>query len=316
VYEQRYLDFSRLPESSNSIIIVMPVVSQTDKIILEHPKGSSAEILLYGATVISWKASSASDSQPVERLFVSSKALLDGSKPVRGGIPIVFPAFGAPVHPQHQRLDQHGFARNNPWQFESTIMDNEAGVSVRLSLKSTPVIKAIFDQPFELGYVVTLAEHQLSTDLHIKNTSSEPLPFQALFHNYIQAPSDQALITPLTGLKYTDKTVSGEPGQNVLKTEERLAVDVRHHTDSVYEDAPQKYQITWPGDGIEIKTNLKDVVIWNPQVEAGSKIGDMEAGGWEKYVCVEPGHVRGFRELPAGESWIAQQVLTVISPKL
>jgi D-hexose-6-phosphate mutarotase len=49
----------------------------------------------------------------------------------------------------------------------------------------------------------------------------------------------------------------------------------------VYENASQSYEITWPGGGIGIKTeNLKDVVVWNPQAEAGSKMGDMEKGGW------------------------------------
>lgn len=30
----------------------------------------------------------------------------------------------------------------------------------------------------------------------------------------------------------------------------------------------------------------------------------------EKYVCVEPGYVHGFVALPAGETWVGQQVLT------
>lgn len=44
----------------------------------------SVKIHLHGATVISWC------SQGKELLFLSSKALLDGSKPIRGGIPLVF----------------------------------------------------------------------------------------------------------------------------------------------------------------------------------------------------------------------------------
>ena len=64
---------------------------------------------------------------------MSSKAALDGSKPVRGGIPVVFPAFGPPTHPEHSKLPQHGFARSEIWNFGGVIMDNEAGVSVRLS---------------------------------------------------------------------------------------------------------------------------------------------------------------------------------------
>lgn len=51
--------------------------------------GEAVTILFYGATVISWKA----DGR--ENLFLSDKAALDGSKPVRGGIPLVFPACAA-----------------------------------------------------------------------------------------------------------------------------------------------------------------------------------------------------------------------------
>ena len=51
-----------------------------------------------------------------------------------------------------------------------------------LVLEPTDAIKAKYDKPFELAYVVTLAEHQISTDLHVKNTgssASSPLEFQA-----------------------------------------------------------------------------------------------------------------------------------------
>lgn len=50
------------------------------------PTGESVSVHLYGATVTSWKLASGA-----EQLFVSSKAILDGSKAIRGGIPVVFP---------------------------------------------------------------------------------------------------------------------------------------------------------------------------------------------------------------------------------
>ncbi|KAI0735169.1 galactose mutarotase-like protein [Earliella scabrosa] len=293
----------------------MPVDQQTDRVILHHPKGSSVEILFYGATVISWKSCAPSSAQPVERLFVSGKAALDGSKPVRGGIPVVFPCFGAPTHPTHAKLPQHGFARNNVWTFDNVVMDNEAGVSVKLSLESNATIQEQFDQPFRLEFVVTLAEHQLSTDLHVKNTglsTTPPIEFQALFHNYIRAPANDVRVLPLAGLSYYDKTEATEEARATPKVESRQGVDVTKFTDSVYENAPGRYDIVWPSGNIEIRTqNLKDVVVWNPQQEAGSKIGDMEPGGWEKYVCVEPGYVRGFVKLEGGQTWIGQQVISV-----
>lgn len=91
------------------------------------------ELLLYGATIISWKSGTKNDPVVTERLFLSSTALLDGSKPVRGGIPVVFPCFGPPVHPQHVKLSQHGFARNEVWKWDQILADNDDEVSVKLS---------------------------------------------------------------------------------------------------------------------------------------------------------------------------------------
>ena len=53
----------------------------------------SAKIHLHGATLISWCRSGK------ELLFLSSKALLDGSKPIRGGIPLVFRKFNTYLKP-------------------------------------------------------------------------------------------------------------------------------------------------------------------------------------------------------------------------
>ncbi|KAL0571820.1 hypothetical protein V5O48_010150 [Marasmius crinis-equi] len=255
----------------------MPLQHLTDRLVLNHPKGASAEVLFYGATVISWKSSDKRNPDPFERLFVSSKAFLDGSKPVRGGIPVVFPCFGAPTHPDHKNLSQHGFARSEVWKWDGVVMDNEAGVSIRLALEPSPKITALYTKPFRLEYVVTLGEHQLSTDIHVTNTSTstayppDVLEFQALFHNYIRAPSDTLLVTPLKGLSYKDKTDSGYQG---LKTETRAGVDVKKFTDSIYPNSPQNYEVTWPGGGISVRSqNLKDVVVWNPQAEAGGKMG-------------------------------------------
>lgn len=142
-------------------------------------------------------------------------------------------------------------------------------------------ISAIYAKSFKLAYVVTLAAHQLSTDLHVENPSaSETLEFQALLHNYIRAPADDVAVTPLQGLQYYDKTETTEQARTTPKVESRPEVDVKKYTDAVYENAPMKYRVAWPIGGIEIKVkNFKDVVVWNPQ-EEGRKIGDMESDGW------------------------------------
>lgn len=72
-----------------SPVLPTPQVSisdNNDRVSASLPTGERVEVLLHGATVISWKSANGK-----ENLFLSSKAHLDGSKPVRGGIPIVFP---------------------------------------------------------------------------------------------------------------------------------------------------------------------------------------------------------------------------------
>lgn len=150
------------------------------------------------------------------------------------------------------------------------------------ALDSTPEIQAVFAIPVHLEYVVTLAERELGTDLHVTNHSdTDALQFQALFHNYIRAPANDVEISPLTGKTYFDKTEATAEAKSTPKVELRRGVGVQKFTDSVYEDGGQAYEVTWPQGGIQIKTEgLKDVVIWNPQEIAGKAIGDMEDGGW------------------------------------
>ena len=174
------------------------------------------------------------------------------------------------------------------------------GPDLPLALDPTPEVKAVFDFPVFLEYVVTLAERQLGTDIHVTNHSStDALQFQALFHNYIRAPANAVTISPLTGKTYFDKTEATPEARAAPKVEQRKVVDVQKFTDSVYEDAGQAYEVGWPQGGIQIKTEgLKDVVIWNPQKTAGEAIADMEDGGW----CVR---IPGFQSLsthsPQGE---------------
>lgn len=70
-----------------------PTVSFSDdntRVTAELPTGESVTVLLHGATVVSWK-----DARGDEKLWLSEAARLDGSAPVRGGIPIVFPVRGS-----------------------------------------------------------------------------------------------------------------------------------------------------------------------------------------------------------------------------
>lgn len=157
------------------------------------PTGDSVEVLLHGATVISWK-----DASGAEKLWVSDAAKLDGSKPVRGGIPLVFPVFGSvPDHAATSSLPQHGFARNAKWDFlgkstsESTEGSSSSDGSVKLDFGlSSGTLgddwKAKWGYAFGLVYSVTLSPGNLTTTLVVSNEGEEAFEFQALLHTYFR----------------------------------------------------------------------------------------------------------------------------------
>lgn len=59
----------------------------SQKVVATLPGGESVEVLLFGATVTSWK----SHGGKTENLWLSEKADVTGKKAVRGGVPVVFP---------------------------------------------------------------------------------------------------------------------------------------------------------------------------------------------------------------------------------
>src|SRR5579862_7041950 len=69
---------------------------------------AEGEIYLHGAHVTHWRPAGA---KPV--LFMSADSLFQKDKPIRGGVPIIFPWFGP--RQGHPESPAHGFARTHPW---------------------------------------------------------------------------------------------------------------------------------------------------------------------------------------------------------
>lgn len=287
----------------------MPVEVTDTKITLSHPNGSSVILLLYGATVISWKAPSSTDGVISERLYTSPKAFLDGSKPIRGGIPVVFPFFGPPTRQEHNQLPQHGFARSEVWSFDRTVLDSQDGVSVRLTLEPNDSIRAKFQAQFHLSYTITLSAHQLTSHLQVRNPSeTAALTFQALLHTYIRTEVAVSTVVPLKGLTYINKLKQGLPEE----VETRDKVDVKEPADYVYKQGGGAYKVVGEKQEILVRSSgFKDVVIWNPGLD-GRKMSDLAEGGWEHFICVEPGAASYWIDLDPGLTWDGQQVLTVL----
>src|SRR5450755_2732423 len=72
---------------------------------------STAGIYLHGAHVTHFKK----QAEP-PLLFLSQCSRFEKGQPIRGGVPIIFPWFGA-----REGLGQHGFVRNKAWQLKEVL---------------------------------------------------------------------------------------------------------------------------------------------------------------------------------------------------
>ncbi|KAK4658657.1 hypothetical protein QC762_103490 [Podospora pseudocomata] len=282
------------------------------------PTGESITVLLYGATVISWK-----DSSSTEKLWLSSAAKLDGTKPVRGGIPLVFPVFGPPPadHAQTSSLPQHGFARTSRWEFlgkstsESSGDQQTGDLSVKLDfgLSSAadgldPQGKAAWPFKFNLIYSVTLNRRDLTTSLVVTNDDERAFDCQVLMHTYLKVKDiTNVTISGLDSSSYVDKVDAAS-----TKTQSG-EIRIEGETDRVYTaDGP----VTVSEGGKTLFTvtrdNLSNVVVWNPWVEKAKGMGDFEPkDGYKEMLCVEPGSVGGWQTLEKGDAFEGAQTIAL-----
>ena len=250
----------------------------------------------FGATVTSWIHHS------TEILFLSKQAVLDGTKPIRGGIPIVFPQFGTgDILVGEAGSKQHGFARNKIWE----VMHVEKEKAV-LRLKADKETKAIYPYDFELYYKVELRESALYTELRV--VALTDLQFTALLHTYFRVEDiKDVLVKGLGGLTYRDKLT----GQQTK--EKNGDVQIGSEVDRIYPDTPSKLSLTLGQHRVQIEKSesLPDAVLWNPWIAKSKAMSDFGDEEYKHMVCLEPGCVTERVHLTRGDEWIGWQCITV-----
>jgi D-hexose-6-phosphate mutarotase len=114
-------------------------------------------------------------------LFMDEATLLDPSKSVRGGVPLLFPIAGRP--PAKSPLAQHGFARRMPWEVTAAIADDAtARLECRLSASSATL--AVWPFPFEARLAVSLFDTKLMLEFAFENRGDEAMPLHFGLHPY------------------------------------------------------------------------------------------------------------------------------------
>ncbi|OAQ76002.1 aldose-1-epimerase [Purpureocillium lilacinum] len=278
------------------------------------PTGESVEVLLFGATVLSWK-----DASGDEKLWLSENTKFDGTKGVRGGIPLVFPAFGPPDpnHAATSKLPQHGFARTARWEFlGKSTSEGSSSSSVKLDFGLSPenlddATRKLWPYQFGLLYSVTLDRESLNTTLVISNDGDEPFEIQTLLHTYFRINDINSVeVTGLENSPYTDKVDGAK-----AKTEGSSAVTFSGETDRVYTPAKGPKHPVVISDGGRprfriVRDNLDQVVVWNPWTDKAAGMGDFTPkDGFRNMVCVEAGSVQGWQKLDKGDAFEGAQTI-------
>jgi glucose-6-phosphate 1-epimerase len=244
--------------------------------------GVAGELYLQGAQVTAW--------QPLgERsvLFTSPNSAFAPGRAIRGGIPIVFPWFGASRHTP--AAPQHGFARTAAWHLDAVEIAGSGSLTLTLSLGDGDVGSPFWAEPFRAIYTVTFAQ-TLSLRLTVQNRATHPILFEEALHSYF-AISDvtEIAISGLAGATYIDKTDAASRKPQIADL-----VTITAETDSVYLDTPGQCVIEdrgWRRRVVIEKNGAASSVVWNPWAEKAAAMVDLGDPAWRGMVCVESGNI-------------------------
>jgi glucose-6-phosphate 1-epimerase len=251
----------------------------------------SAEMYLFGAHVTSFQPHGAA---PV--LFMSRRSAFDGHKPIRGGIPLVFPWFGP--RPDAPELGLHGFARTRMWDVESCDARTNGSVRIVLTTSNDDATMKLWPHPFTVRFIVVVS-NVLDITLEIRNLSREHIEFEEAMHTYLSV-SDvrQISIDGLGGAAYVDRA-DGEK----RKTQPDGPIRITGETDRLYYSS-SRVTVHDPEMNRSIfveKSRSDATVVWNPWTEKAAAMSDLGADQSPSMVCVETANARECKvNLPAG----------------
>jgi glucose-6-phosphate 1-epimerase len=251
---------------------------QLPAILLRAPDGAEATITLYGAHLVSWK-----DVAGQERLFLSTLSSLDGSRAIRGGVPVIFPQFA-----ERGKGMRHGFARVSTWRLVDSGEQDGAAFAV-LALNQAdlaPQLAAAWPHSFELALRVTVRAKELTLTLDVRNTGTQPFPFAAALHTYYLVEDVEAV------------RIDGVQAETLAITDK---------LDQVFEGVKGSIAFDTGSDKLTLEqTGFTDAVVWNPGAADAASLSDLEDEEYRRFVCIEPA-LLGPLTLAPGGAWRGEQ---------
>jgi glucose-6-phosphate 1-epimerase len=231
---------------------------------------STAEIYPHGAHVTGFQKHG---EAPL--LFMSAASEFLAEKPIRGGVPVIFPWFGS-----REGMVAHGFARLAEWDL------------VAASVRPLGAVKLSFQLPTEEPYKVTFdvtVGSSLIMELGVHNTADTPFTFETCLHTYFQIGDIRQLrVSGLQGTRYHDQLLAA----GFAETAD--AIRFSAETDRTYQETSATVAIIDPVLDRAIivsKTGSKSTVVWNPWIAKSQRMPDFGDDEYLRMVCVESGNV-------------------------
>ncbi len=239
------------------------------KIVIET-EWSTAEIYLLGAHVTQFQIKGES---PL--LFLSELSDFELGKPIRGGIPIIFPWFGP-----REGSAAHGYARTSEWKLTASSLS--AGGEVRLSFQLPPQDQLEAELTVCIGRTLTL-------EMGVTNNSPDVATFENCFHTYFQISAiDSISIHGLAETSFFDKISRG------TFIESHESITIASEVDRVYLDTTATVEIHDHKQRRQIriaKSGSKSTVVWNPWIAKSQAMADFGDAEYLQMLCVESGNV-------------------------
>ena len=264
---------------------------------------AEAHIYLHGAHVAHY----APAGQP-PLLFISEQSWFQPGKPIRGGVPVIFPWFGP--RQGHPDAPAHGFARTRSWTAESIVPQPGGEVVVTLRLEPDEPTRALWGEPGDwiLRHRITIGA-TLVMELEIENRGSTPLRCEEALHTYFRVGDIRNVaVHGLEGAEYYDKA----DGMR-RKRQNEAPIGFSGETVRIYTNTTGPTVIDDPGLHRRIvveKSGSHSTIVWNPWSDTAREVADFGDEEWTGMVCVETGNVADDAlEIAPGTRHITRTVL-------
>ena len=274
------------------------IFGQLPAVTIRAADGAQATVTLYGGHLVAWQTS---DGQ--ERLFCSRASSLDGSRAIRGGVPVIFPQFGA-----RGTGMRHGFARVATWQL-AVSGETDGAAHAEFTLQHTDLPEAIgatWPYAFTLRLRVAVQGQSLELSLSVHNTGEQAFPFSAALHSYFAIDQlSEARVGGLQRVRYSDETP-----QDALQAEELL--QFADKLDRIYYQLPGALSLQSGSHTLRLEQQgFTDAVVWNPGAQDAAALPDLADDEYQRFICIEPALIQP-DTLAAGAEWTGRQRLEFI----